>query len=84
MRRYSLANEGWQATRTSRRGRGANRGLSTGTPNVVCPACTTCTLCRTADDPAALRTGRKDFLETACKLADKFFELLPESGVPWW
>ncbi|AFR98229.2 glycosyl hydrolase family 88 [Cryptococcus neoformans C23] len=32
----------------------------------------------------ALRTGRKDFLETACKLADKFFELLPESGVPWW
>lgn len=39
---------------------------------------------RTADDPAALRTGRKDFLETACKLANKFFELLPESGVPWW
>ncbi|KIR71930.1 glycosyl hydrolase family 88 [Cryptococcus deuterogattii CA1014] len=32
----------------------------------------------------ALRTGRKDFLETACKLADKFFELLPESRVPWW
>ncbi|WVQ83740.1 hypothetical protein IAT38_005884 [Cryptococcus sp. DSM 104549] len=32
----------------------------------------------------ALRTSRKDFLETSCKLADKFFELLPESGVPWW
>ncbi|ODN77026.1 hypothetical protein L202_05571 [Cryptococcus amylolentus CBS 6039] len=33
---------------------------------------------------SALRTGRADFLETACRLADKFIELLPESGVPWW
>lgn len=41
--------------------------------------------CRShSDNPAALRTDRKDFLETACKLADRFFELLPESGVPWW
>jgi hypothetical protein len=33
---------------------------------------------------SALRTGRKDFLDTARRLTDKFLELLPESGVPWW
>ncbi|ORX34809.1 Six-hairpin glycosidase-like protein [Kockovaella imperatae] len=32
----------------------------------------------------ALRTGRKDFLDTSRKLADVFLSLLPESGVPWW
>lgn len=63
--------------RMSRRGRRANRGLSTGTPNVICPAYSTYAAGCTADDPSALRTGRKVFLETV-------FELLPESGVPWW
>ncbi|BEI83675.1 hypothetical protein CcaverHIS002_0402790 [Cutaneotrichosporon cavernicola] len=32
----------------------------------------------------ALRTGRKDFLDTSRLLTDKFLDLLPESGVPWW
>lgn len=29
-------------------------------------------------------TGRKDFLETSIKLADKFLERLPEDGIPFW
>ncbi|KAL1413228.1 hypothetical protein Q8F55_000981 [Vanrija albida] len=32
----------------------------------------------------ALRTGRKDFLDTSRRLADAFIARLPESGVPWW
>ncbi|WP_430933832.1 glycoside hydrolase family 88 protein [Saccharicrinis sp. 156] len=29
-------------------------------------------------------TGRKDFLETSMKMADKFIERLPEDGIPFW
>ncbi|WP_299780752.1 glycoside hydrolase family 88 protein [uncultured Formosa sp.] len=29
-------------------------------------------------------TGRKDFLETSIKLANKYLERLPEDGVPFW
>jgi len=35
-------------------------------------------------DRKALRTGREDFAEISRKLADRFLDLLPESGVPWW
>jgi hypothetical protein len=35
-------------------------------------------------DQAALRTGRKDFLEISRKLADKFLSLLGPTGVPEW
>jgi len=29
-------------------------------------------------------TGNKKFLETSCKLADVFINLLPEDGIPYW
>ncbi|CDF78702.1 unsaturated glucuronyl hydrolase (GH88) [Formosa agariphila KMM 3901] len=29
-------------------------------------------------------TGRKDFLDTAIKLSDKFLQRLPEDGIPYW
>ncbi|CDF79577.1 unsaturated glucuronyl hydrolase (GH88) [Formosa agariphila KMM 3901] len=29
-------------------------------------------------------TGRKDFLETSIKLADKYLERLPKDGIPFW
>ena len=33
---------------------------------------------------ASRETGRKDFLETSQKMADKFLERLPEDGIPYW
>lgn len=32
----------------------------------------------------ALRTGRDDFVDTACRLSDVFLANLSPSGVPWW
>lgn len=32
----------------------------------------------------ALRTGRKDFVETVRRLSDVFLANLSPEGVPWW
>lgn len=39
---------------------------------------------RAALTVSALRTSRKDFLDTSRKLADAFFQRLGPSGVPEW